>query len=85
MPQFSEIPKSNGLKLDMALDYMSYDIGAMLQLPDGSKAMLYLASTGEMVIQCLPQATAERTFTEYRAPKLLNLDLAVFAPAARSA
>jgi len=80
MPQFSEIPKSNGLKLDMALDYMSYDIGAMLQLPDGSKAMLYLASTGEMVIQCLPQATAERTFTEYRAPKLLNLDLAVFAP-----
>lgn len=80
MPQFSEIPKSKGLKLDMALDYMSYDIGAMLQLPGGSTALLYLASTGEMVIQCLPQETAESTFSEYRVPKLLNLDLAVFSP-----
>lgn len=80
MPQFSEIPKSKGLKLDMALDYMSYDIGAMLKLPGGSTAMLYFASTGEMVIQCLPEETAESTFLEYRVPKLLNLDLAVFSP-----
>ncbi len=79
LPLFSEIPKSRGLKLDMALDYMSYDIGVMLSMPDGSTAMLYYASTGEMVVQCLPEATAESIFAQYRVPKLFNLDTAVYA------
>lgn len=79
LPLFSEIPKSRGLKLDMALDYMSYDIGAMLAMPDGSTALLYYASTGEMIVQCLPQATAESIFAQYRAPKIFNLDTAVYA------
>jgi hypothetical protein len=63
----------------MALEYMSYDIGAMLAMPDGSTALLYYASTGEMIVQCLPQATAESIFAQYRAPKIFNLDTAVYA------
>lgn len=80
LPAFSEIPKTRGLKLDMALDYMPYAIGLMLQMPDGSTALLYYAATGEMVVQCLPQETAQSTFAEYQVPKILNLDFAVFAP-----
>lgn len=79
MPLFADVPKSRGLKLDMALDYMSYDIGVMLVMPDGSTALLYYASTGEMVVQCLPEAIAENVFAQYRAPKLFNLDTAVYA------
>lgn len=79
LPLYSEIPKSPGLKLDMARDYLRNDIGVMLLLPDGSTAMIYYASTGELVVQCLPQAIAEAQFAEYSVPKLLNLDLAIFA------
>ncbi len=79
LPQFSEVPKSRGLKLDETLDYMSYDIGVMLAMPDGSTALLYDSSTGEMVVHCLPEATAESIFAEYSVPKLFNLDTAVYA------
>lgn len=79
LPLFSQIPKSPGLKLDMTRDYMHNDIGIMLTLPDGSVAMIYYASTRELVVQCLPQATAASQFAEYRVPKVLNLDLAIFA------
>lgn len=79
LPLYSEIPKSPGLTLAMTRDYLRNDIGVMLTLPDGSIAMIYYASTGELVVQCLPQATAANQFDEYRVPKVLNLDLAIFA------
>lgn len=79
LPPYSEIPKSSGLQLAMTRDYLRNDIGVMLTLPDGSIAMIYYASTGELVVQCLPQATAASQFAEYRAPKVLNLDLAIFS------
>lgn len=79
LPLFSQIPQSPRLKLDMTRDYLSNDIGVMLMLPDGSTAMIYYASTSELVVQCLPQATAANLFEEYRVPKVLNLDLAIFS------
>ena len=79
LPLYSEIPKSPGLKLAMTRDYLRNDIGVMLTLPDGSIAMIYYASTGELVVQCLPQATAASQFAEFSVPKVLNLDLAIFS------
>ncbi|MCE5189457.1 MAG: hypothetical protein LLF75_09815 [Eubacteriales bacterium] len=76
---FSQIPKSPGLKLDMTQDYLRNDIGVMLVLPGGSTAMLYYTVASELMVQCLPQETAASLFEEYRAPKVLNLDLAVFS------
>ena len=78
LPLYSEIPKSRGLKLDMTLDYMSYDIGVMLMMPNGSTAILYYSSKGEMIVQCLPEADAASIFAQYRVPKLFNLDTAVY-------
>ena len=78
LPPFSEIPRQSDQVPADAMKNVPYDIGVMLPMPSGDHAMLYYVSTGEMVIQAIPDAMVAEMLETYAVPNILNLDFAIY-------